>query len=160
MNGIYSVLQGRAFEPDDEHYHEDAPAAVSDPRVDQLQAQITQMSVEAARREFQSFVEAADKDGNKLHPYANDVKTEMSVEIQANPSITWEKAYEAAVWKHPETRQKLIEAEQRKQSAGHRQRVNKAYGMNLPQGRSDTSAVNGSTGDLREDIQRSMRFHS
>lgn len=85
-----------------------------DPRVDDLIAE-RQREAERARRDEFSRVEKETKaffDDKKTYPYASDVADVMAKWILERRKLgdepTLRSAYEAAIWLHPDTREKLI----------------------------------------------------
>jgi hypothetical protein len=115
---------------------------VRDPRVDQLieqnqrqereRQQQQQQEQQRVSQELESSVNRwmneTDAQGNPKRPYLNDVINEMSALMaqfkQSDPSLNHsqalDKAYEAAIWAHPEVRQLLTQQQQTELEAKRR----------------------------------------
>lgn len=114
-----------------------------DPRVDQLMQKFQREENERNGRDerarsqaSEKFCAAKDEKGQPKYPFIDNVIDDMSARItgvrQANPELghyeILEKAYDAAVWAHPETRAVLIgqQQAQAQQPVEKLQRVEKA----------------------------------
>jgi hypothetical protein len=118
------------------------PGQLRDPRVDQLieqsqrqereRQQQLQQEQQRVSQELESSVNRwmneTDAQGNPKRPYLNDVINEMSALVaqfkQSDPSLNHsqalDKAYEAAIWAHPEVRQLLTQQQQTELDAKRR----------------------------------------
>lgn len=84
-------------------------------RLDQIE-QAKQAEAQSRQREQQQsvisavedFRTAAAEDGTPAHPHFDKVRVAMGAMIQANPKMTMDQAYEAAVYADPELREGMI----------------------------------------------------
>lgn len=114
-----------------------------DPRVDQLLANYQRQEQERASQDksvrdkaTETFLSAKDALGAPLYPFVDNVIEDMSPRVSAiraaNPAMGHEdvlkKAYEQAVWAHPETREVMLKQQQAAatQSTEKLQKVEKA----------------------------------
>jgi hypothetical protein len=88
----------------------------------QLKGGWQQQNVAHATREIDQVITETDAQGNKLRPHFDnpevfkEIQTETQILMQRHPDWTPRQiaiaAYDTAVWKYPETREKMIEAKQ------------------------------------------------
>ena len=96
--------------------------AFVDPRVDQLQQRLDrqeQQAAEATRQrvladagnQIAAIRDAKGPDGKPLRPHFAAVEGDMAALVRANPNMTLEAAYDAAVWSNPTVRAQLQQEE-------------------------------------------------
>ncbi len=96
-----------------------------------------------AQQQVTEFANATDANGNPLHPFYDDVRGDMANFLTANPNLSLEQAYNAAVAANPtlsqqmwESREIALRRQQEQAARGEAQRARRA-GASLP-----TSSVN------------------
>lgn len=97
----------------------------------------------ARTAEIQAFMDEKGQDGQPLRPFINDVMQDLQAELQiirqTQPNLsvreTMSKAYEAAIWRNPETRQRMMDAatgqKREAEAAEQRQRAAEAATKNV-----------------------------
>lgn len=144
---------------------------LTDPRVDQLIAQLNAERQERARSEQNGleasvtrWMEAKDEAGNPKYPYLGDVMNEMAVLVpqirQSSPSSSHEEvlqmAYERATWGNPDVRPLLLSQQQRSPDNQNRVReAKRAASVNVPRRASIPSP--GKPGTMDETIAATAR---
>jgi len=155
------------------------PQQSTDPRVDQLLAQMRQQEQQRQQQELQqlsgvadSWMAEKDASGNPLRPYIGDVVNEMTLLIpqikQANPHFSHaqilEQAYDRAVWANPDTRAALqgqqqseLQAKQLAESQNRVASAKRAASVNVPRRASVPSpAKPGSMAETITDTAREL----
>lgn len=114
------------------------PSQFRDPRFDQFMAHQQQQERVQVETATERWSNAVDASGKPLHPYVDNVMTEMSALVpqikSANPSMSNEDvlqtAYDQATWANPEVRSVLIKEQQEqlevKRRTDNQERVNLA----------------------------------
>ncbi len=160
-----------------------APQQFRDPRVDQMladQAQREQQRQAAERATLEatseSWLNENDAAGKPLRPYVDNVMTEMSALVplirDGNPSLSHsevlQRAYEQAIWAHPEIRPILLKEQTDRAEADrlaeNQQRVNqakRASSVNVPRrAASPSPGKPGTIDDTIRETARSLGFFS
>lgn len=85
--------------------------------ISQLKGYLQSQENERAKNEYDNFVNAKDEAGNPLHAYFEDVKSEMQTLLQAGLAKNFDDAYNQAIWRVEDVRNKLLEAKAKEQLA-------------------------------------------
>lgn len=85
--------------------------------ISQLKGYLQSQENERVKNEYDNFVNAKDEAGNPLHAYFEDVKSEMQTLLQAGLAKNFDDAYNQAIWRVEDVRNKLLEAKAKEQLA-------------------------------------------
>lgn len=85
--------------------------------ISQLKGYLQSQENERVKNEYDNFVNAKDEAGNPLHAYFEDVKNEMQTLLQAGLAKNFDDAYNQAIWRVEDVRNKLLEAKAKEQLA-------------------------------------------
>ncbi len=80
-----------------------------------LQQALVVKEQKAEQQAFENFAEDRDEEGNLLHPYFEQVRSEMLFLLNSNAVTDLDKAYEQALWMNPQTRAVMIAKQSAKQ---------------------------------------------
>ena len=147
-----------------------------DPKITQLEQQVAQLSnafngfqgtyqssqQAQAQAHIDAFAGAVDESGNPKHPYFNDVRAQMGQLMAGGAASTIEQAYDMAVWALPESRQRLMQAEQAKaaKDAEAKRKAEAEKARRAADARVTSSGRSGSDakhGTLREAVTAAVR---
>ena len=151
------------FSDDDDYYDPDTQKLID--KVNNVEQQLRTSEERAKQLELQrhqsmidDFSNAVDSNGNKKHPFFEDVRLDMSQIFQAGAANDLGQAYEMAIAKNPDLRQKQMQLiqEQEKRANDKKRKDDvkraKTAAVNI---QSSTSAnVERKSGSLRDLIQQ------
>lgn len=122
------------------------------------QAQLQQIQTQLALQEYERFKGAKDEAGKPIYPHVDDVRQEMMAELRIDPNLSYEAAYQRAIWRNEQIRQKLLDQEVEKRKAATKAKAEAAKARTLPKGSSNElpEFVHASD-DVGADILRAWR---
>ena len=141
-------------------------------KVSELTDQAEQQAREAENRrqaalfaEVQQFREAADEEGNLLHPHFQAVQGVMAGLMQSGKAVDLDSAYEQAVWSLPEYRDDVIERQAKERAnkeleAKIKEAEKAEAAAKTVKGKSSAKAPkkpNTLAGDLKENYEKSVK---
>lgn len=110
--GSFKDESGESYiDPDTRQLREQNQQLVG--RINQIEAKFQQKDSLSVHDQIKAFEEERDSAGNLKYPHFQDVRHHMSVLFGNGNIKTLAEAYESAVWASKDTRQKLLQAENR-----------------------------------------------
>lgn len=120
---------------------------------------------EAAQRiesDIQAFKSAADDKGNLLHPYYDDVESQMVALVNAARAggqkiPTLQELYDTAVWANPSTRERLLTAQRQAEEAKRKEEARAKAAAAKKAASSVTGAPSAGQVQVDRPVNRSLR---
>jgi hypothetical protein len=130
--------------------------AAVEQHLNQEQQQRYQRTVQETQNRVQAFAEEKDEQGNLLRPHFEQVRKVMAQFVRVDPNMPLQEAYEAAVFRDPELRTTLMQAQQPVEDRAIRtKKALRAKSANIKARQS--SSVNQPKNDKPVSLQEAMK---